>query len=104
MGALYQQIGTLGAQFPALGRLSDNDIKLLQSGIPTSLKNTIMKKLFPTWGTTRNTELEDQLVKSFANQIKQHLANAATPEEKVRLTRMYGLYVPGMEKYTRGGK
>jgi hypothetical protein len=55
-------------------------------------------------GTAYANTLESHLVASYANQIKAHLANAPNSAEKNRLIKAYGLYVPGMENYLRGGK
>lgn len=95
---LNQQIGTLGALFPALGRLSDNDIRILQSGLPTE-KGLVLRKIFPKFSTEYYSGLEKALVAGLAKRVEAHLANVPNSEEKHRLTVQYGLYTPGMENY-----
>jgi hypothetical protein len=98
--SLHQRIGTLGAQFPALGRLTDHDIKLLRAGMPNP-RDFILSKIFPGVGKDYINRINENLIETYAENIQAHLANVPSSEEKNRLIRLYGLYAPGMEKYVR---
>lgn len=95
--ALKQQIGTLGAQFPSLGRLSDPDIRILEGGLPGA-KEKFFERLFPDIGKVYLDQLEGRLYQSYASRLKGHLAAVPDEKEKVRLIKHYNLFIPGLEK------
>jgi hypothetical protein len=119
--SITQQIGTLGAQYPALGRLSDPDIRLLQTGQP-SAKLGVLSKLFGSLPDNLRKNLLKNMKNSYAGQVLSHLSTVppgigsklseeelTNPEirskypsgfkpERQRLLEHYNLYIPGMEQ------
>lgn len=102
-GLTRQQIGQYGAQFPALGRLSDADIRLLESGIPTKINIVLEKFGLPKTkaaATSLVRTIMDESKRAYALSVKTHFATVPNdPEIRYRLTEQYGLNIPGLGNY-----
>jgi hypothetical protein len=102
-GLTRQQIGQYGAQFPALGRLSDADIRLLESGIPTKINVVLEKFGLPKTKAAAASFIRtvmDESKRAYALSVKTHFATVPNdPEIRYRLTEQYGLNLPGLGNY-----
>ena len=108
-GITEQRIGQLGAQFPALGRLTDNDIKLLQKGNLTP-NSVATAKLLEKFGLKPDANgakvfidtVMNEARRAYAFQLKTTFATVPRNAEiRNRLTKQYDLGFPGLGKYLK---